>query len=74
MDSDGKPPRQTLRSLQTVTKAKLCVSPDEFKAIVVWVTNRVLEQAFDLRDLTLEELDGETMPACSSDETTELVH
>lgn len=64
---DDRPPRLG-RSLRTVTEEGLSVSPEQFKAIVVWVTHRVLEQAFDLDELCDTEIgirdefdDGEEM-------------
>ncbi len=66
---DGKPPRLD-KSRRTVTQENLCVSPDEFKAIVVWVTHRVLEQAFDLDELCAAEVGICDEP----DEGEELVH
>ncbi|MBA3712024.1 MAG: hypothetical protein H0W76_06190 [Pyrinomonadaceae bacterium] len=65
---DDKPPRLD-NSRRTVTEENLCVSPDEFKAIVVWVTHRVLEQAFDLDELTAAEIDIATAP-----DGSDLVH
>ncbi|MBA3441160.1 MAG: hypothetical protein H0T92_14955 [Pyrinomonadaceae bacterium] len=66
---DGKPPGLS-RSLRTVTEENLSVSPEQFKAIVVWVTHRVLEQAFDLDELTAGEISITDEP----DGTEELIH
>lgn len=52
---DDEMPRLN-RSLRTVTEENLSVSPEQFKAIVVWVTHRVLEQAFDLDEPTPDEI------------------
>ncbi len=63
-----KPPRWN-KSLHTVTEENLRVSPEEFRAIVVWVTHRVLEQAFDLDELTTAEIDIAT-----ASDGSDLVH
>ncbi|MCA1604773.1 MAG: hypothetical protein LC775_04705 [Acidobacteria bacterium] len=66
---DDKPPRLR-RSLRTVTEGNLSVSPEQFKAIVVWITHRVIEQAFDLDELTA----GEISIHDEADSSEELVH
>ncbi len=68
----GVPADKPLRwnkSLQTVTEENLRVSPEEFREIVVWVTHRVLEQAFDLDELTTTEIDIAT-----ASDGSDLVH
>ncbi len=66
---DDEPPRLN-RSLRTVTEENLSVSSEQFKAIVVWVTHRVLEQAFDLDEPTT----GEISILDETDTGEELIH
>lgn len=66
---DDQPPRLN-RSLRTVTEENLSVSPEQFKAIVVWVTHKVLEQAFDLDELCATEIGIRDEPDAGED----LVH
>ncbi len=63
---DDEPPRLN-RSLRTVTEENLSVSPEQFKAIVVWVTHKVLEQAFDLDELCAPEIGIRDEPDAGED-------
>lgn len=66
---DDKPPCSG-KGLRTITEGDFGVSVEQFEAIVVWVTHRVLEQAFDLDEVTA----GEIGITDGADGGEELIH